>query len=253
MVTVFTFRSGKSPLHCLDVRYKAVMVCLLSLALLKTSGWGCLACFIVLLICIRSIGLSFRSVLKQLKLFILFLGAIFLVRCLVTPGDTLIERYGISVTRQGLEQGGLVTARFFLVMLTGLVFSATTRPASLKAAAQWFLKPVPFVPEKRVAVMISLSLRFLPLIFKQARETGDALRARCGDQSRNPFRRIFFQAMPLLKKTFTAADNLAMAMDARCYSEDRTDPSFGSGGGTSSERLFFIAGLLLCICLVTLS
>lgn len=183
--------------------------------------------------------------LKHLRYFILFLVFIILARGLTIPGDPLFSFYGTPISAQGLYQGGLVALRFFLVMVTGLLFSATTRSASLKNAAQWYLKPIPFVPEKRVAVMISLALGFLPLILQQAEETRNAIHSRCGNLEKNPVKRFTRLTLPLLKKTFLSADHLILAMEARCYSEDRTDPEFKPGG---REAIFIIAGLGFWLC-----
>jgi energy-coupling factor transporter transmembrane protein EcfT len=130
-------------------------------------------------------------------------------------------------------------------MVTGLLFSATTRSASLKNAAQWYLRPIPFVPEKRVAVMISLALGFLPLILQQAEETRNAIHSRCGNLEKNPVKRFTRLTLPLLKKTFLSADHLILAMEARCYGEDRTDPEFKPSG---REAIFIITGLGLWLC-----
>jgi len=203
---------------------------MVSLSVLEADFFACLICLGVLLVIIRQIKLPMGKTLKHLRYFIFFLVFIILTRALTIPGDPFVALYNISISAQGLYQGCLVALRFFLVMVTGLIFSATTRPASLKNAAQWYLKPIPFVPEKRVAVMISLALRFLPLILKQAKETSDAIQSRCGNLERNPVKRFIRLTLPLLKKTFLSADHLILAMEARCYSEDRTDPEFEPSG-----------------------
>lgn len=246
-MNIFSFRSGNTALHCLDVRYKAVLVCMVSLALLKSGFAGCFVCFLVLSWLVFATGISFMHLLGQLKWFIVLLAVMFAVRSLTVPGTPVFGFWDIVVTREGMTRGALVAMRFFLVMMTGLLFSATTRPADLKSAAQWFLKPVPFVPEKRVAIMISLFLRFLPLILTQGRQVSDAVNARCGNLNKNPVRRIRYLVLPLLKKTFQAADSLCLAMDARCYSEDRTDPVFKTGG---KEMVFLMSGLCLCLVMV---
>ncbi|MCF8112805.1 MAG: energy-coupling factor transporter transmembrane protein EcfT [Desulfotignum sp.] len=249
-LTLFTFCAGTTTLHRLDVRHKTALVCMVSLALFTSGFAGCLACFLVLSLLTRTIGISLAQLLGQLKWFILLLGIMFVARALTIPGDPVFSLSGIVATKEGLAQGALVAMRFFLVMMTGLLFSATTRPADLKSAAQWFLKPVPFVPEKQVAIMISLFLRFLPLILSQAGQTADAVNARCGNLHKNPIRRIRCQTLPVLKKTFMAADRLCLAMDARCYSEDRTDLEFETGG---RNTLSMAAGTGLCLLMVGLS
>ena len=249
-LTLFTFQTGSSSLHRLDVRVKTILICMVSLTVFTSGLAGCLACFLVLHRLARTIGITLPQLLGQLKWFLLLLVIMAGARAVTTPGHPLFWILSLAITREGLAQGTLVAARFFLVMMTGLLFSATTRPADLKSAAQWFLKPVPFVPEKRVAVMISLFLRFLPLILTQAKQTADAVNARCGNLHKNPIRRIRCQVLPLLRKTFMGADRLCLAMDARCYSGDRTDPEFTM---RPQDILFLAAGTLFCLAMLGLS
>jgi len=242
----FIFRSGNSSLHSLDTRCKFFLVCMVSISILKADFIACFICLAILVFFIKQTGLKVWEILKNLKYFILFLVFILLARALTITGDPIVTLYDMTITVQGLYQGGLVALRFFLVMVTGLIFSATTRPASLKNAAQWYLKPIPFVPEKRVAVMISLALRFLPFILQQVQETRNAIQARCGNLQKNPVKRFIRLTFPILKKTFLSADHLILAMEARCYCEDRTDPEFKPSG---REAIFIIAVLTLWLLL----
>ncbi|MCK5311663.1 MAG: energy-coupling factor transporter transmembrane protein EcfT, partial [Desulfobacteraceae bacterium] len=116
-----------------------------------------------------------------------------------------------------------------------------------KSAAEWFLRPVPFIPEKRASLMIGLSIRFLPLIIEQAKQVSDAQKARCSDNQKNPVIKISRLIFPILKKTFQTADNLALAMESRCFSEDRTDPEFNKSG---YEILSLVLTILLVLVLI---
>jgi energy-coupling factor transporter transmembrane protein EcfT len=178
-----------------------------------------------------------------MKYFLVLLLFVVAARALSVSGDILFSFYSMTITQQGVDQGLLTAFKFLLVMLTGILFSATTKPSSVKAAVQWFLKPIPLVPEKQVAVMVSLALGFMPIILKQANAVSDAQKARCGDLEKNPVKRIIRFVFPLLKKTFLTADLLVMAMESRCYTEDRTDPEFTVSG----QEIYFLTGsLALC-------
>jgi energy-coupling factor transporter transmembrane protein EcfT len=249
-LTLFSFRAGTTPLHALDVRIKTLLVCMLSMTLFFAGFSACLACFLVVYPLMRSQDVTLFTLLLRLKGFVLLLSLMAAARAVTVPGDPIWAFFDIEITRQGLTQGTLVATRFFLVMIIGMLFAVTTRPADLKSAAQWFLKPVPFVPEKRVALMISLFLRFFPLILTQAAQTADAVNARCGGFRKNPVRRIRFLTLPLLKKTVMAANHLSLAMTARCYSENRTDPAFDPGG---KEPIFLAAGAGLCLGMILVS
>jgi len=205
--------------------------------------------FLILLFFLKKSGLDIFATLNSIKYFLLLLFFVFIARALVVKGDIIFSFYGISVTNQGVNEGFLVAFRFFLLMLTGLLFSSTTQPSSVKSAAQWFLKPVPFVPEKRVAIMISLALSFMPVIASQAKEISDAQKARCADLQKNPVKRIIRLVLPLLKKTFLSADSLVLAMESRCYSDDRTDPEFTPSG---KEIPFLAGGLVISLAFICL-
>lgn len=247
-MTPFEFRPGTSIVHTLDPRTKLFLVCLSSLSILSAGFFACLICLGILMILLHQVSVGPMALVKQLKFFILFLVLIILVRALTTPGDALISIFGTSLTHQGLIQGSLVALRFFLVMVLGLIFAASTPPSNFKAAIQWLLAPIPFVPEKRVGMMISLSLRFLPMILNQTRETNQAIQARCGSQQKNPVKKMTDLGLALMRKTILSADNLAMSMEARCYSEVRTDPALSLGpkdplaiaAGTGLSLFFFL-------------
>jgi len=159
-------------------------------------------------------------------------------------GDILFSFYEVSITEQGVKNGTLVAYKFFLVMVSGILFASTTRTSSLKNAVQWFLQPVPYIPEKRVAVMISLSIGFMPIILNQAKEISQAQEARCADLQKNPIKKIIRLVLPLLKKTFLSANHLILAMESRCYNDDRTEPYFSPSG---REIHFIVASIILSL------
>lgn len=246
-MTLFTFFPGTGLFHELDVRIKCGLVCLLSLAILQAGLWGNLPCLFFLGYFIKKLGIPLIRLVKQLSFFLFFLVLIFLSRWLTVPGHPLFSLWGFSLSWQGMVSGSLIAIRFLSIMLLGLLFTTSTRPQEIKAAAQWFLTPIPLVPEKRAAIMISLALRFLPLILNQAAEVSHAVNARCGNLRKNPVRRMLNLSWPLLKKTFLSAENLTLAMEARCYSEDRTDPEFHQSG---KEILVAVSGLVFCAAIV---
>jgi len=247
-VTLFSYHPGDTLWHTLDVRCKCLLVCLLSLAVLKAGLPGNIICLGVLICMLKTVGVGPARLVAHLKIFFLFLILIFFCRWAVTPGDPVVTLYGFSLTRQGFAAGSLVSLRFLVVMLLGLMLTAATRSMEIKAAVQWFFKPVPFIPEKRVAVMAGLALKFMPLILDNAGEVAHAVNARCGNLRKNPVQRLMNLSWPLLKKTFQCADDLSLAMQARCYNEHRTDPRFspnGKEGWVMALALIFSAGMLL--------
>lgn len=228
-LTVFGFRQGTSLLHQLDVRFKLIFLVLISFASLKAQVAGLSLLTLILVVALINVRVSLGSILRDLRYASILLIFIFVARALSTSGSAFVEFKIISVTREGLYEGALVCWRLVIVIITGLAFVLTTRPSEIKAAVAWMLRPFPFVPAKRIATMMSLIVRFMPVIFQQAKETLDAQRARGVENRKNPVYRLVKLGIPILRRTFERADKLALAMEARCYSENRTDPRLSSG------------------------
>jgi len=212
----------------MDVRFKIVFVILISLASLKARGLGLFMLTSVLMMGLIHAGLHLKSVLKPLRYVFFFLLFVFMARSLSVPGSSVIEFKSISVTREGLFDGAMVCWRWVVVIMTGLSLILTTRPSEIRAAVEWSLNPVPLIPGKRMATMMSLIVRFVPVIFEQAGETLAAQRARCVENRKNPVYRLKVFGIPLMRRIFERADKLALAMEARCYSENRTSPRLSS-------------------------
>ena len=244
-LTSFGYFPGDSLLHRLDPRFKLLFITLLSLV--------CLNLYFISLGIFTSLLLGFiiysrlplKSWVKELRYFFVFLLFVFMARVLSTGGASLIEVKFISVSKQGLTAGFLVCWRLAFIVLLGFTLISTTRPAEIKAAVQWYLKPVPFIPQKKVAMMMGLILRFVPVIFDQAAETSDAQKARCVQNRRNPVYRLIKLGFPLMRRTFERADDLVAAIEARGFTETRTDPEL-----LSHQRDWVSLMVVSCLCLL---
>ena len=223
-------------------------MCLISIGILKALFPALALISIVLFVAMLNVGIKPLNSLNHIKYFLILLFFIFVSRALTTPGEPLFSIFGVSASSHGIKDGALVSIRFLIIMLLGMIFSHTTKPSSIKSAAEWFLKPVPFIPEKRASLMIGLSIRFLPLIIEQAKQVSDAQKARCADNQKNPVKKIARLILPIFKKTFQTADNLALAMESRCFCEDRTDPEFNKSG-YEIKSLFLTIMLVLILIL----
>ena len=131
--------------------------------------------------------------------------------------------------------------------MTGLSFVLTTRSSEIKAAVEWMLKPFPWIPAKRIAIMMSLVVRFIPIIFEQAKKTMEAQRARGVENRKNPVYRLKMFSIPFMRRIFERADKLVLAMEARCYSENRTDSLLSSG---VKDWIAFIGVVSLCLIII---
>jgi energy-coupling factor transporter transmembrane protein EcfT len=228
----------------MDVRLKLALMFGVSLVCLKLGFSG-----LVLLVLPLALLLALHrpvsgADLKDLRWIAWMLAVVFIARALFTDGEPWMAVGPVAATDEGLREGALTCLRLVLMFMLGAAFIATTSSAEIKAGVQWFLKPIPFVPAERVATMLSLIVRFIPVLLEQSDRISDAQRARGVENRRNPIRRMTLFGLPLLRRTIETADNLAVAMEARCYSEQRTDPELKTGRG---DWVFFGSAAVLIL------
>lgn len=225
-MTAVGYRPGRSRLHRLDPRVKLAAVGLLSAAGMGAGPAGLLLLSAILLAAGLAAGISPPRFFSELRYFFLLLAGVALARAWAVPGPPLVSFPGVSLSEIGLREGALIAWRLGTVAAIGLLLVATTRTAAVRDALIWLFRPVPGLPEGRIAVMLSLLVRFLPVILLRAGETADAQRARCVERRRNPAFRLRRFSVPLLRRVLLDADALAVAMDARCYTDHRSPPAF---------------------------
>jgi len=243
-LTAFHYRAGNTMVHSLDTRVKLVLMALASLAILNASATALmLLSGIVVILCLAG-HVHLLSAARELRFFSIVLVMVFAARVLSTPGEPLLQIGFLVVGKAGLIGGAIVCWRLLLVVVLGLVFISSTRISQIKHAVAWFFTPVPWVPEKRVATMLGLVVRFIPVIFIRAGDVAAAQNARCVGSRRNPFYRLKVFSVPMLRSVFRDAGNLAAAMEARCYSEDA---SRGLMKAAKSDWLVLISGGSLCV------
>ncbi len=228
-ISVFDYHIGSSILHRLDVRFKLVILIAFNLALTRAGIEGLAGLSVVLILLLAFLRISIGRILFEMRVFLILLLAVFTARSLSEPGVSLISYRGLAITMEGVQIGGIVCWRLFQIVLLGLFFIRTSRPWEIKVAIQWFLSPIPGVPAHRISLMISLMFRFIPMIMELYSEISEAQQSRAVALRKNPFFRMKVLVIPLLENTFRKADEMALAMEARCYSDRRTDPILRSG------------------------
>ena len=246
-LTVLSYRCGKSILHKLDVRFKLFFLVLISLTFIKADLTVLFIISFVLITVLVYIRFPILSALKDLRYFFILILLVFFARVFLTPGSAFIEWRFIVISKQGVYEGIVVCWRLFLVVFLSLSFVSTTRPSEIKAAVEWFLIPFPFIPRKKIAIMMGLIMRFMPVIYEQVKDTADAQRARCIENKKNPVYRLIKLLIPIIRRTFESADDLAMAMEARCFSENSTDPVLSS---SRKDWVVFFVVIFLCIVII---
>ena len=248
-LTLFGFRPGTTVIHYLDGRFKFVFLILVSFVLLHANvpGLGLLTFFLFFIIYLSRLPLI--AGLRELRYFYVLLLFVFIARVLSFQGPPDFSLLGIMISQSGIIDGAIVCWRLILIVLLGLLFMSTTRSAEIKSAVQWFLQPVPWVSETKVAMMMGLVMRFMPVIFEQAQKTADAQRARGVENRKNPVYRLVKLGGPLVRRTFEKADHLVVAMEARCFNDQRTDPGLSSH---KHDWMALAVVLFLCMLLIFL-
>jgi energy-coupling factor transporter transmembrane protein EcfT len=162
----------------------------------------------------------FKQLLRELRFWTIFLFILFLFQSFFTPGLRLYSFPWLPVSKEGLLLGGLTCWRLGLILGYAVLFTAVTRPRELRDALIWILKPVPFLPERRIGLMVSLTLRFFSRTLDQVEEVSLARQARLGDQNKNPIRKAKSLALPILRRSILEAEEVTFALAARGYRED---------------------------------
>lgn len=243
-LTAFHYRAGNTMVHALDTRFKLVLLALASLTILNASVRTlAFASGTMVLLCLFS-RIRLWPAARELRYFFVLLAMVYTARVLSTPGEPLVQIGFLVIGKRGLIEGAIVCWRFLLVVVLGLVFISTTRVSLIKRSVAWILAPIPGVPEKRVATMLGLVVRFIPVIFEKAREVTAAQHARCIGRRKNPLYRLKIYTIPLLRSVFRDAGNLAMAMEARCYSEHGV---IHVEAASRRDWIILVAGTSFCV------
>jgi energy-coupling factor transporter transmembrane protein EcfT len=216
-INIFHYLPGNSLIHRLDSRIKLVCMIWFSVTtsfMVETPDYLILTA--VLLGAFWMSGLPVLRLIRELRYFYILILMVVIIQACSVPGTPFLIR-GISM--EGLKSGLFFGWRLILVIIIGIIFTGTTRLSSLRNAVEWLLRPLPFIPAARVGTMISLTFVLIPLIFDQAAAISDAQKARCVEGRKNPVQRISLLVFPLLTRIFIQADEMALAMESRCYTE----------------------------------
>ena len=217
---IFHYFPGSSLLHRWDARCKSLGLIIVTATLLQSKlSWLTLHSGILLGLLILS-RLPLRQFLHDLRTWVIFLFILFLFQIFFTSGPPLPFFPWLPISEDGLYLGISTFWRLGLILSYAVLFTAVTRPRELRDALIWFLKPIPLLPERRIGLMVSLTLRFFSLILDQAEEVRLANKARLGDRSKNPFRRAKSLGLPLLRRSFSQVEEMTLALAARGFRDD---------------------------------
>jgi energy-coupling factor transporter transmembrane protein EcfT len=124
------------------------------------------------------------------------------------------------VSHEGVRLGSVTCWRLAVILGYATLFTAITRPRDVQNTIIWLLKSFPFLHGRRIGLMVSLTIRFFSIILDQAEEVRLAHRARLGALKRNPVRKAKFLALPLIRRSFSHAEDVTLALVARGFRDD---------------------------------
>ncbi len=226
-IELFHYRKGNGYLHFMDTRIKLLIILLLSISTFN-SGTTALLTHTTLTTAIFVVEFKQTGILspfkfiKNVKFFLIFLILIILIRGFTTEGTQIPFISFISI--EGLQLGALYSWKLFIILIISQLLTSTTDPSNIQGAIHTILKPIPFIRAGQIATMISLTITFIPLLFDQFLEVRNASYSRLGNRSGNPVKKISSMVLPLLQTTIFRADEIAQAMESRCYTENPTPP-----------------------------
>lgn len=216
----FRYLPGGSILHRWDARCKLVALCGVTTILVHGAG-GVLGLFSgILLVGVWVSNLPCRLLLRDLRGWVVLMTVVFAAQALDMREQAMRLVSWLPVSWVSFDAALLSVWRLALILAYSALFSLVTRARDVQEALLWLLRPFPFLPARRIALMMGLVMRFLPSTLDAVEEVKLANRSRLGDQVRNPLKRIKHLAIPVLRRALGRADELAVALVARGYRED---------------------------------
>ncbi len=223
-ITLGQYFPGNTLAHRLDPRTKLMMVVLYIVALFCAKGflsYGLMALF--LLLCVRISKVGFRALVRGMKPLILILIFTAVLNMFYTPGRAIASFWVFTLTVEGVWAAVFMVIRIALLIMGTFLMTYTTSPIALTDAIENLLGPLKRlrVPVHELAMMMSIALRFIPTLIEEADKIMSAQKARGADfETGNLLRRAKAMApvlVPLFISAFRRADELATAMECRCY------------------------------------
>lgn len=223
-ITIGQFYPADSILHRLDPRVKFIGTFLFLISLfVADSFWGYALATVFLAAAIGLSKVPVKFMLKGLKpLFIILLITV-LFNLFLIPGEVLWSAGFLKITREGVVQAVKIGIRLIYLVIGSSIMTLTTTPNQLTDGMEKILAPLNKikVPVHEISMMMSIALRFIPILMEETDKIMKAQIARGADfESGNIIQRAKSMVpllVPLFISAFRRADDLAMAMEARCY------------------------------------
>ena len=233
-ITLGQYCPGDTIVHRLDPRTKLLLVIVYIVGLFNSTGWYSY-CFVILItaLCMALSHIKPKSALKGLKPLIIIIILTALLNIFYTDGTPIIE--GWIITWEGLAKAAMMSLRIILLIVGTFMLTYTTSPIALTDGLEIMLNPLKKikVPVHEMAMMMSMALRFIPTLIEETDKIMSAQKARGADFETGSLaqraKALLPILVPLFVSAFRRADELAVAMESRCY--------HGGSGRTRMKQL----------------
>lgn len=223
-ITLGQYYQTESLIHKLDPRVKLVATIVFIISLFTFQGVaGYAVAALFLFLAIKMSHVPFKFMVKGMKAIVFLLLITVVFNLFLTPGEPLITIWKLTITKEGLKLALGMAVRLCFLIIGSSIMTLTTTPNQLTDGLERLLKPLNRlkVPVHEIAMMMSIALRFIPILLEETDKIMKAQIARGADfETGNVLKRAKNMVpllVPLFISAFRRANDLAMAMEARCY------------------------------------
>lgn len=224
-ITLGQYFPGNSIIHRLDPRTKLIMLVVYIVALFMASGWLSYALmFAVLAFVIRISTIPVKSIVKGMKPLVMILVFTGILNLFFTQeGELLVDFWVIKIYTGGLSRAAMMVARILMLITCTFLLTYTTSPIALTDGLEGLLGPLKKigVPVHELSMMMCIALRFIPTLIEETDKIMCAQKARGADFESGSLidraKALIPILVPLFISAFRRADELATAMECRCY------------------------------------
>lgn len=246
---------GNSILHRTDARIKFVAAILMMVATLSIRDVRVMALFLVWTLLLMAISrIRPRIILRSVRPIVVIILFAVMLHLLTVEGHVLVQIGSVRITEEGLFSGLMTALRLSLMIInTSLLLTLTTTPLAVADALESLLSPLRFLrfPVHEFAMMMSIALRFVPTLMDEAVKIMRAQSSRGANYDTGGLLKraggLVSILVPLFVSSFRRADDLAVAMDARCYRGELGRTRLYAAKLTAGDLLFFAVVVLLLV------
>ncbi|MBR0308631.1 MAG: energy-coupling factor transporter transmembrane protein EcfT [Mogibacterium sp.] len=240
-ITLGQYYPGDSAVHRLDARTKIIATLLYIIELFVVNNfWGFLIAAAALFAVIAVSRVPLKFIFRGLTAVFLIIAFTFVLNLFMVEGRVLWHWKFLTITYEGVHRAFFMAVRLVLLIIGSSVMTLTTKPVELTDGLEKLLKPFSKIglPSHEIALMMTIALRFIPTLMEETDKIIKAQQARGADfESGNLLQRaksLIPILVPLFVSSFRIAQDLALAMEARCYR--------GGGGRTRMNEIKFRRG-----------